>query len=153
VPVGKHSFVSTEVRVLNRRRRPIHSLDEWRDQAGPAAAEHWKDGRSAKELAKAWINGDGVTALIRLLDMQPHTAGLVIEQAIAEAQVPFDSYPGGKRNHDLLIRGRVAGGPIVIGLEAKADETFGETVKAYEARATALLKAERRLTRRPGSRG
>jgi hypothetical protein len=78
---------------------------------------------------------------MRLLDMEPHTAGLVIEQAVAEAQVAFDSYPGGKRNHDLLIRGRVAGGPIVIGLEAKADETFGETVKAYEARATALLKA------------
>ncbi|MEA2445588.1 MAG: hypothetical protein QOJ12_2880 [Thermoleophilales bacterium] len=75
--------------------------------------------------------------------MEPHTAGLVIEQAVAEAQVPFDAYPGGKRNHDLLIRGRVAGGAIVIGLEAKADETFGETVKAYDARAAASLKAEK----------
>jgi hypothetical protein len=55
----------------------------------------------------------------------PH--GLVIEEAIAAAQVAFDSYPGGRRNHDLLLRGRVADGPIVVGLEAKADETFGET--------------------------
>ena len=136
----QHWRVSTEVGVLNRHGRSIHSVDEWRDHAGPASAEHWKDGRSAKELAKAWIKGDGSAALVRLLDTQSQTAGLVIEQAVAEAQVAFDSYPGGKRNHDLLIKGRVAGGPIVIGLEAKADETFGETVEAYEAKATALLK-------------
>lgn len=53
------------------------------------------------------------------------TAGLSIESAVAEAQVSFDDYPGGKRNHDLLIRGRCASGAIVIGLEAKADESFG----------------------------
>jgi hypothetical protein len=119
-------------------RRSIYSVDEWRDHAGPASAEHWKDGRSAKELAKAWIKGDGIAALVRLLDTESQTAGLVIEQAVAEAQVAFDSC--GKRNHDLLIKGRVARGPIVIGLEAKADETFGETVEAYEAKATAFAQ-------------
>jgi TRAP-type C4-dicarboxylate transport system permease large subunit len=35
------------------------------------------------------------------------------------------------------VRGDVASGPIVVGLEAKADETFGQTVAAYRARGLA----------------
>ena len=36
----------------------------------------------------------------RLLDTCEETAGLLIESAVAEAQVSFDQYPGGKRNHE-----------------------------------------------------
>ena len=124
-------------RIVNRRQKPIQSVDEWGEHAGPASREHWKDGRSAKELAKAWIGGDGPDALIALLSTRPETANLRIEEAVAEAQVSFDSYPGGKRNHDLLIRGRTAAGAIVIGLEGKADETFGETIKSYASKSAA----------------
>jgi hypothetical protein len=45
--------------IVSRRGRPIASLDDWRDYAGPASKRHWKDGRSAKELAKAWMTGEG----------------------------------------------------------------------------------------------
>jgi hypothetical protein len=62
-------------------------------------------------------------------------AGLRLETAVAEAQVTFDRYPGGRRIHDLLIRGRCTSGSLLIGLEAKADETFGETIAQYERRA------------------
>jgi hypothetical protein len=96
------------------------------------------------ELAKSWIAGEGQAALRRLLDTCEETAGLVIESAVAEAQVSFDQYPGGKRNHDLLIRGRCIGGPIVVGLEAKADETFGETIAAYDRHARRLRAAGQR---------
>lgn len=124
-------------RIVNRRQRPIESVNEWGEHAGPASRAHWKDGRSAKELAKSWIGGDGPDALIALLNTRPETANLRIDEAVAEAQVGFDSYPGGKRNHDLLIHGRTAGGSIVIGLEGKADETFGETIKSYATKSTA----------------
>jgi hypothetical protein len=126
--------VSEHPLIVNRHHRPIQSVDEWGEHAGPASPQQWKDGRSAKELAMAWISGEAPAALIGLLNMRPDTANLAIEEAVAEAQVGFDSYPGGKRNHDLLIRGRTARGPIVIGLEGKADETFGETVESYASK-------------------
>ena len=129
------------INLTNRHGRAIRSVTEWGEHASPASAHHWRDGRSAKELAKAWIDGAGQAALIELLDSCPGTRHLVVESAVAEAQVAFDSYPGGKRNHDLLITGRADGGSVVIGLEAKADETFGETVGSYQRRAEKLVAA------------
>ena len=41
---------------------PITSLEDWFDRAGPKSPGHWKDGRSAKETARAWL-GTGVLAL------------------------------------------------------------------------------------------
>ena len=124
--------------ITNRHAEPIRSVEEWGTLAKPASASHWQDGRSAKELAKAWISGDGQVALRRLLDTRKETARPRIESAVAEAQVAFDGYPGGKRNHDLLIRAHCSGGKPVMGLEAKADETFGQTVGEYDRNARAL---------------
>ena len=127
--------------ISNRDGVPIRSVKEWGRLAKPAATNHWKDGRSAKELAKSWIAGDGQAALIRLLDTHQATADLSIDSAMAEAQVSFDEYPGGKRNHDLLVRGTCASGSIVIGLEAKADESFGQTIAAYDRHARRIRDA------------
>ena len=39
----------------------IHSVDDWLRFAPPEKGEsHWKDGRSAKELAKAWFPTAGI---------------------------------------------------------------------------------------------
>lgn len=129
------------VRVVNRHGVLVRSVEGWGRVAAPARAKHWKDGRSAKELTKAWMDTAGSDALVRLFETRAETAGLVIDGAVAEAQVAFDRCPGGKRNHDLLIRGRAAGRSVVIGLEAKADETFGETVSAYNATSRAKRDA------------
>jgi hypothetical protein len=129
------------VAIWNRHRAEIKTVEDWGRLAAPAAAEHWKDGRSAKELAKSWIAGAGPRSLGELFDSLDDTRGLRIEEAIAEAQVGFDEFPGGKRNHDLLIRGRCAAGPIVIGLEAKADETFGQTIATYRRDSLAVRAA------------
>lgn len=133
--------MSSRFLVHNRHNVPIESREDWRQLASPASPIHWKDGRSAMELAKAWIGGAGQAALARLLEMHPETKDLVIDDAIAEAQVSFDRYPGGKRNHDLLIHGHCRSGDVVIGLEAKADEPFGQTVGQYEAKAQATRRA------------
>jgi hypothetical protein len=127
--------------VENRKGERIESVEDWRVLGAPASAKHWKDGRSAKELAKAWISGAGLTDLARLLDTNDRTRGFSITSATAEAQVAFDQFPGGKRNHDLLLRGRATAGELVIGLEAKADESFGESVTQY--RAAGQLKREK----------
>jgi hypothetical protein len=117
--------------IVDRRERPIRSVSEWGVLAKPASPVHWQDGRSAKELAKAWIDGSGPAALAKLLATDARTAELRIVKATAEAQTAFDSLPGGRRNHDLLIEGHAAGGPTVVGLEGKADESFGETLDGF----------------------
>jgi len=80
---------------VNRHGQPITSVDEWGRLAAPAGQDHWQDGRSAKELARTWIEGDGVGALRHLLDRNQRISGLEIECAIAEAQTSFDEWPGG----------------------------------------------------------
>lgn len=47
---------------------------------------------------------------------------------------------GEGRNHDLLLYGRGAHGGVVVSVEAKVDEPFGETIGAYfdQARASAV---------------
>lgn len=44
------------VRIISDSGREITSVEQWLEHAPPAGAtRHWKDGRSAKELAKAWF--------------------------------------------------------------------------------------------------
>lgn len=54
-----------------------------------------------------------------------------IDTATIEAQTAFDSFPGGRRNHDLLLTGVADGGRAVVSIESKADEEFGQTVRQY----------------------
>lgn len=71
--------------------------------------------------------------------MQPRLAGFRTERAIVEAQTRFDAHRGGPRNHDLLIVGAAEGRRVVVSVEAKADETFGETVAEYQTAAQRKL--------------
>ena len=54
---------------------PITSLGDWFDRAGPKSQGQWKDGRSAKETARAWL-GTGSPSLPpeveALLARSPH---------------------------------------------------------------------------------
>ena len=133
---------SEEFSLVNRAGLPIKSHAEWGDLAKPASDTHWKEGRSAWELAAAWTVGTAAVDLASLLAGAPTLHGLTIETAIAEAQTRFDDHGGGPRNHDLLLIGRSAAGPIVIGIEGKADETYGQTVAAYKAAADKKVQLE-----------
>jgi hypothetical protein len=121
------------VQVKSRRGESIATLDDWRDLGGPASVRHWKDGRSAKCLAESWLEGSGSEDLADLLatESSGRLSNFEVLEAIAEAQSCFDSFRGGKRNHDLLILGETGGGRLVIGIEGKADEPFGETIGEY----------------------
>ena len=132
--------------------KPIRCLETWQALAGPKKPEQqWKDGRSAKESARAWLR------------CSPARVPAEIEQALSthcdfgrihngwsaepEARVPFDAFRGEPPNLDVLLTAEDEKGPLVIAVEAKADEPFGNTVEKT------LCQASKRRAERPASRG
>jgi hypothetical protein len=125
----------------SRRGKEIHSVRDWGKHAKPASKTHWKKGRSAMELARAWTSEHGPKALRILLDQVTGTAGFEAKRGVAEARTRFDGF-GGPRNHDLLLIGEAAGGKTVVSIEGKVDETFGQTLGGYRS------AARRRIARK-----
>lgn len=119
------------VPIFNRNGEPIQSVRDWEIRASPGE-KRWADDRSANALAEAWIDGRGEDALLRLLrSAGPGAFDRVrLERAVAEAQTRFDSFSG-PRNHDLLLSARDEHGSFPIGIEAKVNERFGQSVRAY----------------------
>jgi hypothetical protein len=117
---------------------PINSVDQWLQIAPPAKGEkHWQDGRSAKELAKAWFrNGiaDIPEELNLILDSHNTICNFQMDFGIPEHETKLDGFKGGYRNHDLIISGTSAGGRTIIGVEAKVDEPFGDIASLYAAK-------------------
>jgi hypothetical protein len=122
--------------LFGRRGDAIADMRDWERYGAPASSRHWKPGRSAYATAEAWLSGAAPRSLRAVLDRAPDLAGLQIERAIVEEQTSFDHLRGGRRNHDVLVVGSAGGRRTVIGVEAKADETFGQTVAEYGADAT-----------------
>ncbi len=116
-------------------RDTITTIDEWKEKCPPERGNyHWRDGRSAKELAKEWINGNG-QALRVLLNNHSTLQGVILIKASPELETRFDRFGRG-RKHDLLIIGDKANEKIVIAVEAKVDEGFGnDTVESYYMKA------------------
>ena len=113
--------------------KDIYTVDDWFRLAAPAGgAIQWVDGRSAKELAKAWCgraSGPAVPdELQALLSTHPDISGAFFIEAIPEHKVAFDDIPGEPRNTDLVCVAQRANQRIAISIEAKADEAFGELV-------------------------
>lgn len=134
---------------ISKAGRPIRTLEEWHAHAPPKTAVQWKPFRSAMEVARAWLASiPGLPPEVEAV-LRTHSAfGPIIGwTAEPEARVRFDAYAGEPRNSDLVVHATDTFGPLVLAVEAKADESFGETVaQAYRA------AAERRRTN-PRSRG
>lgn len=120
----------------------ITSLEDWLDRAGPKSPGHWKDGRSAKETARAWL-GTRAPSLPQeveaLLAGSPHFGQPLKWEAEPEAKLRFDTFAGEPRNSDLLVAASDAHGDYIIAVEAKADEPFGETVGVARSNARKRL--------------
>jgi hypothetical protein len=130
--------------------RRLETLADWRAYGGPVSGRHWAEGRSGRELARAWIEGDAATQVTSLLTSAPALGGLVLDRGIAEKETRFDDIRGGPRHHDLLVIGRAPSGTVVIGVEGKADEPFDEPLDAWVMRAearSARSRAPERLDR------
>ncbi|MBP7735463.1 MAG: hypothetical protein KA369_05765 [Spirochaetes bacterium] len=110
----------------------INSLKDWETKCPPAKDEHWKDGRNAKELGRAWITDFTKQGeLINNLINQYFESKIDFIMVSPEFETRFDKYGSG-RKHDLLIIGQLNKDKIVIGIEAKVDEPFSnKLIKEY----------------------
>lgn len=114
------------------------SIDEWHRFAPPKQRHtHWKDRRSAKENARAWIDAapelqpDIARTLAACSDMAP----LREWRGEPEARIPIDRFRGEQPNIDLLLIAADDHGPVVIAIEAKADEPFGDILSDQHRKA------------------
>ena len=128
----------------------LDSLDAWERLAGPKSPDQWKDYRSAKECARAWLAETDPFQIPReLLDVlgtHPDFGEILEWEAEPECLVPFDDY-GGPANIDMLLSARDNHGRFVVAVEAKADESFGPLVSR------ALSYSLERLLKSPSSKG
>ena len=122
----------TDFHIHSKDNEIIKSVDDWLLFSPPKKKKcHWKDGRSAKEFAKAWLETGKPKIpqeLVNILQSHPLTRNFVPEFAIPEYITHLDNFFGGQRNHDLIISGLSDGKKILVSVEAKADESFGELI-------------------------
>jgi hypothetical protein len=107
----------------------ISTIEEWFKKCPPQRGiQQWQDGRSAKETAKHWINGipQPFTDLLKGFKFE-------FQLCSPEYVSEFDNLRGNGRNHDLLILARdsAADNKIVISVESKVDESFGNILGDY----------------------
>jgi len=107
----------------------LTSEEQWKKDAGPIRPNQWKEGRSALELARAWLAaGDHFPEEVRQAFERTTWFGEVRSwQAEPEVRLPFDAAGGNTRNSDLVVVANDKHGTFVVAVEAKADEPFGKT--------------------------
>jgi len=134
---------------ISKGDRIITSLPEWETHAGPKSKGHWVDDRSAKEVARAWLaSGEQLPPEVSAALLGHPRFGAALEwQAEPEAKLRFDNFAGEPRNSDLSVHVRDAAGRYLIAVEAKADESYGETI------AQTIAAARTRLNENPRSDG
>ncbi len=108
----------------------IKDIEDWENHIFKSGKreKHWKVGRSAWAIADYMMNRNG-EAVINSIISNLLSESVVFEKAIPELEIRFDKYGHG-REHDLGIYGSTitSNKKIFIGLEAKVDETFNETI-------------------------
>lgn len=117
----------------------ITNLSDWENVVFSGKKKiHWKEGRSAYSLADFIINQHGVVQIENILSpIIPEP--FVFDKAFPEFEARFDKYGRG-REHDLAIWGTTkTGKKLFIGVEAKVDESFGDTIAFAYQKATAKL--------------
>ncbi len=124
---------------IHKGNRPLTTIDQWRLLCfAGAKSGHWKDGRSAKENARAWLDAaPGLQPdIARILAACRDIGPLRRWCAEPEARIRIDGFRG-PPNIDLLVVAEDDHGPVVIGIEAKADECFGDELADQYQRARA----------------
>ena len=115
----------------------IGSVDDWLRFAPPKRGDlHWKDGRSAKELAKAFFVGDAPTVPTELFDLLASSDQLGVVQlrrACPEYKIRLDSYCGETRNADLVALGTGKPGVVPSILRQKPTSRLGQPLRKRSA--------------------
>ena len=115
----------------------IRTMREWSECVKP---DHWKPGRSAYSLAD-FIMNRGAAGVLRERISSVLSQPVTLDTGTPENGAKFDSYRGSPSKLDLGIFGRVEGeSSLFVGLEAKVDERFGDTVCKRYQRAVSYLE-------------
>lgn len=93
--------------------------------------EHWEEGRSAFELAAAWMNARGIPDRVRqVLDQASEWRQAELLDAIFERETQMPGQ-GRASQTDLLGIVRLRDGNAVLAVEGKVDEPFGDPVSVW----------------------
>lgn len=119
---------------MNRTYDPGAGLADWRSRLADPE-KHWKRGASAFEAAVSWevaaATPRGLPAAVAtVLDQDESLRGAVLLFAFPEHKVPL---PGGSRPSQTDVWSVLRGpsGLISMAVEAKAEESFGETIATW----------------------
>lgn len=122
----------------NKKGHIIKDLNDWEKAFIEVDdAKHWKEGRSALALAKYFtyptiLGSDGISTLRKYLQ-NIITNDFDFSKGEIEHESKFDTFKGKGRIQDLILWGEVSDLKVVICIEAKVDEAFGDSIsKAYE---------------------
>lgn len=113
--------------ICSKEVKTVKSTDEWRECAPPQNAKlHWQDYRSAKELAKSVFDNGTLVPLLEsvLTRFDFPVPAEMLGYPEKATELPWGTR--GNRKHDLLLEDEDKS--LVIGIEAKADESFGDKV-------------------------
>lgn len=133
--------------ILDKRGKPIV---DWRDWTRPRKKDgHWRAGRSAMELARAWFTSPFPVIppeIATLLQTNPLTESLVLRMGWPERKTALP-FSGEGRNHDLVMLGEANGKSILLAVEGKVDESMGPPIGRYwrKSKDTSDSRAWRRI--------
>ncbi len=123
----------------------IQDETEWFIAAPPQKGiAQWKDGKSAKEFAK-YVTLGSKEFKAQIARIIKNSFGITVKSLVGEPEAETKLPPkdaSGPRNHDLLLFDD--NNEIVIGIEAKVDEPFGDK-SIYEEREKASTKKKNRI--------
>ena len=110
--------------------REIKDMSSWEKAFCAIDKKNWKRGRSAYALAEYFLSHDGEAEIAAKLNGDILKVDPIkrMNEGVIEHECPFDEYSHPRRQ-DLGIWGEAESGKSVfIGIEAKVDETFGDTI-------------------------
>jgi len=117
--------------LTSRYGKPIRNMEEWRDER-EAVNVGWVEGKSAWEIARAWLSSGEPRIpadLQALLKSHSLTAEVTIERGAVEWKTSLRFGAAGPRNHDLALWAHGSRPTAFIGIESKANDGFGETMQ------------------------
>lgn len=123
--------------------KEINTIETWQVLGSPMGGDvQWKDGRSAKELAR-YITGcypalpDAVERVLSRFASQDASFDWKVEYETGFSHLGYGKGMG--RNHDMVIYND----DIFVGIEAKADEPFGDKTIEEELKSASDNKKNR----------
>jgi len=134
VPAGQ--VTTREGTDMKRIFAPTRGVEDWQ-RLLPEPEKQWRDGYSAKELAKRWEAAGGIPAEVAKLfhDSGVPAFGCIdLLAAFPEWQTELEG-KGEASHSDVFIIARTRGELITITVEGKVCERFGPTVNEWLAEA------------------